>query len=51
LLRIQDTSGKTKFIWRDEDEEPVSIDELILEDQQREKEKKEKQDAAKKPAE
>jgi hypothetical protein len=31
-LRIQDKDGKTKFVLRDEDEEPVSIDELIIKD-------------------
>jgi hypothetical protein len=30
LLRIQDKEGKTKFVWKDEDDEPVNIDELIL---------------------
>jgi hypothetical protein len=33
LLRIQDKSGRTKFVLRDEDEEPLSIDELVLNDQ------------------
>ena len=38
MLKIKDKNNKTKFILRDEDEEPLSIDELILKD----KEKKEK---------
>lgn len=44
MLRIRDKSGKTKFVWSDEDEEPVSIDELILtapeKDQKNEEEQK-----------
>ena len=30
MLKIKDKSGKTKFVWRDEEEEPISIDELII---------------------
>lgn len=48
MLRIQDSEGKTKYVLRDEDEEPISIDELILNDKQPEPaEKKENKDAAK----
>jgi hypothetical protein len=32
MLRILDKFNKLKFVLRDEDEEPVSIDELILRD-------------------
>ena len=32
MLRIQDKTGKTRFILRDEDEEPVEVDELVLND-------------------
>jgi len=32
MLRIKDQSGKTKYILRDEDEEPVEIEELVLND-------------------
>jgi len=32
LLRIQDKTGKTKFVLRDEDEEPIAVDELVLND-------------------
>lgn len=46
LLRIKDSKGTTKFILRDDDEEPISIDELILNDKQPEP-KKEKSDAKK----
>lgn len=37
MLKIKDKNGRTKFVLRDEDEEPVSIDELILADQKQEK--------------
>jgi len=30
MLKIKDKDGKTKLVLRDEDEEPVSIDELII---------------------
>lgn len=33
MLKIVDKDGRTKFILKDEDEEPLSIDELILEDE------------------
>ena len=45
MLRIQGKQGKTKFVWKDEDEEPVSIDELILKADSEESSGKEKKDA------
>lgn len=33
MLRIQDKTGKTKFILRDDDEEPVEVEELVLNDE------------------
>lgn len=39
MLRIQDKEGRTKFILEDESDEPVSVDEMILQDTQNEKEK------------
>ena len=32
LLKIKDKHGKVKFVLRDDDDEPISIDELILKD-------------------
>jgi hypothetical protein len=32
LLKIVDKDGRTKYVLRDEDDEPLSIDELILRD-------------------
>ena len=34
MLKIKDKDGKTKFVLRDEDEEPISIDELIIRESQ-----------------
>ena len=45
MLRIQDKQGKTKFVWKDEDEEPISIDELILRADSEGNTGKEKKDA------
>lgn len=30
MLRIKDRDQKTKFILRDEDDEPIKVDELII---------------------
>jgi len=43
LLKIKDATGRTKFILRDDDEAPVSIDELVLRDSSK-KEEKEKEE-------
>lgn len=32
MLKIQDKEGKVKYIWSDEADEPISIDDLILKD-------------------
>ena len=32
MLKIKDKSGKLRFILSDDAEEPISVDELILED-------------------
>lgn len=46
MLKIKDKEGKLKFVLRDEDEEPLSIDEFILEDAIKSKKKnKENEDA------
>jgi len=50
MLRIVDKDSKTKFILRDEDEEPLSIDELVLSDEEGDEEEQEDESAeAKKP--
>jgi hypothetical protein len=43
LLKIKDGQGKLKFVLRDEDEEPVSIDELILKDSKKKEKPEEKE--------
>lgn len=49
MLKIKDKKGRLKYVLRDEDEEPIGIDEVIIADaQKKEKEKKikkENQDA------
>ena len=32
MLKFKDSKGKTKFVLRDLDTEPISIDELVLQD-------------------
>ena len=44
MLKIKDKAGKLKFVLYDEDDEPISIDELILKD--KEKKVEEKQNAS-----
>lgn len=44
MLKIKDKNGRTKFILRDEDEEPLSIDELILKESEQKKEKEDEQE-------
>ena len=44
MLKIKDKSGKLKFILSDDAEEPVSIDEFILEEARRAEEKKNEKD-------
>lgn len=45
MLKIKDKHGRTKFILRDDDEEPLSIDDLVLkESEQKEKKDGEEQD-------
>lgn len=46
MLKIKGRDNKVKFVLRDEDEEPVSIDELILRDEK--KKDKNKKDQEKK---
>lgn len=43
LLKIKDKSGRVKFVWRDCDEEPVSIDELILEEAKKKEEEEDEE--------
>lgn len=38
MLKIVDKDGKLKFQLRDDDEEPLSVDELILNDEDSSKE-------------
>ena len=48
MLKIKDKDGKTKLVLRDEDEEPISMDELILREitpRSKGKKKAEKEDA------
>lgn len=48
MLKIKDKDGKTKMVLRDEDEEPISIDELVLQEALHNKKKaqsQEKEDA------
>ena len=48
MLKIKDKDGKTKFVLRDEDEEIISMDELILREltpRSKDKKKAEKDDA------
>lgn len=47
MLKIKDKDGKTKLVLRDEDEEPISIDELIIREAvgDKDKKKQEKSDA------
>jgi len=49
MLKIKDRDGKTKLVLRDEDEEPISIDELIIREaignKEQDKLKQEKGDA------
>ena len=47
MLKIKDKDGKTKFILMDDDEECISIDELILREikSKVDKKKTEKEDA------
>lgn len=42
MLRVKDRKGRTTFVLRDEDEQPISIDQLVLNDLQSSKEKKAK---------
>lgn len=44
MLKIRDKSGKIRFIWKDDEEEPISIDELILDEARRAEEKKNETD-------
>jgi hypothetical protein len=44
LLRIRDREGKLKFVLRDEDEEPVDFDKLVLEDERSEEEEEQDND-------
>jgi hypothetical protein len=46
VLRIQDKDGRTKFILRDEDEEPISIDEFVLIESKRSKKEEEEEDGS-----
>lgn len=48
MLKIKDKDGKTKLVLRDEDEEPISMDELILREpktRKKDKKKTESEDA------
>ena len=47
MLKIKDKDGKTKFVLRDDDDEPLSIDELILREtvSKKDKRKTESEDA------
>jgi hypothetical protein len=36
MLKVFDSNGKLKFIWRDGEDIPISIDELIINDQKKE---------------
>jgi len=45
MLKIKDKSGKTKLVLRDEDDEPISIDELILRESAKKQAVKETEDA------
>lgn len=49
MLKIKDKDGKTKLVLRDEDDEPISIDELIIREavkrQEQDNKKQEKGDA------
>lgn len=53
MLKIKDKEGKLKWVLRDTDEEPLTVDEFILADAQdaakrsNEQSKKEKKDNAK----
>lgn len=42
MLRIVDKNGHTKFILNDEDEKPLSIDEIIIQETNQSKEEEEK---------
>jgi len=39
LLKIKDKDGRTKFVLRDDDDEPMSIDELVLNDKKEQENK------------
>ena len=41
MLRVKDQKGKTAFVLRDEDEQPISIDQLVLNESQKPKQKEE----------
>jgi hypothetical protein len=30
MLKIKDKNGKVKFVWKDEDEQPISIEEVVI---------------------
>ena len=46
MLKIVDNNNKVKYILRDEDEEPLSVDELILNDEKNKDEGEENKDAS-----
>jgi hypothetical protein len=44
MLKIKDKEGKTKFVWKDDDEQPISIDELIIRESKEKKQPQEPQE-------
>ena len=42
MLKIKDSDGRTKYLLKDEDEEPISIDELVIRESEAQEEQENK---------